>query len=143
MKKATQRLTAILFCLFIGGFGVLHILLPDRQFSEVENRYLAQFPTFSWEKLKDGTYTAGIETYLEDQFPFRDRQRLRMGSGARGEDSQSGGETGSSLRHYSHSGASAGYFTRFPHGETRRDLRGRPGSGGSSGGSVYERNSND
>ncbi len=72
MKQATQRLTALLFCLFIAGFGVLHVVLPDRTFSEVENRYLAQFPTFSWDKLKDGTYTAGIETYLEDQFPFRD-----------------------------------------------------------------------
>ena len=72
MKQATQRLTALLFCLFIAGFGVLHILMPDREFSQVENRYLAQFPTFSWDKLKDGTYTAGIETYLEDQFPFRD-----------------------------------------------------------------------
>ena len=72
MNKTMQRVTAFLFCLFIGGLGVLHVVLPDRTFSPVENRYLAQFPSFSWQKLKDGTYTSGIETYLEDQFPFRD-----------------------------------------------------------------------
>ena len=47
---------------------------------------------------------------------------------------------GSSLRHHSHSGTSAGYFEGFPHGKTGRDLRGRPGSGGSSGSGIYERN---
>ena len=72
MKKNMQRIIAFLFCLFIGGFGILHIVMPDREFSPVENRYLAQFPSFSWEKLKNGEYTKGIETYLEDQFPFRD-----------------------------------------------------------------------
>lgn len=75
-----------------------------------------------------------------NQFPIRNRQRLRMGSGAGREDSQSGGKTGSSLRHHSHSGSGAGYFKGFPHGKTGRDLRGRPGSGGSSGSGIYERN---
>ena len=73
MNKTMQRVTAAIFCLFIGGFGILHLLLPDRTFSPVENRNLAQFPTFSWTALKDGSYTADIETYLEDQFPFRDQ----------------------------------------------------------------------
>ena len=73
MNKTMQRVTAAVFCLFIGGFGILHLLLPDRTFSPVENRNLAQFPTFSWSALKDGSYTADIETYLEDQFPFRDQ----------------------------------------------------------------------
>ena len=75
-----------------------------------------------------------------NQFSLRNRQRLRMGSGAGREDSQSGGKTGSSLRHHSHSGSGAGYFKGFPHGKTGRDLRGRPGPGGSSGNGIYERN---
>jgi len=72
MTKIMQRITAALFCLFIGGFGILHILLPDKEFSPMENRNLAQLPEFSWQSLKDGTYTADLEEYLADQFPLRD-----------------------------------------------------------------------
>ena len=72
MKKTMQIVTALVFCLFIGGLGALHLLLPDRDFSPVENRNLASMPTFSWSKLADGSYTAAVETYLEDQFPLRD-----------------------------------------------------------------------
>ena len=73
MKKTMQIVTAVMFCLFIGGFGLLHILLPDQSFSPVENRYLSQMPTFSISKLVDGSYTEDLETYLEDQFPLRDK----------------------------------------------------------------------
>lgn len=72
-KKASQWVTMILFCAFLGGFGVLHLLLSDRDFSPVENRNLAQLPALSWEKLADGAYTADLEEYLADQFPLRDR----------------------------------------------------------------------
>lgn len=72
MTKGSQRITAAVFCLFLAGFGLLHILLPDRTFSPVENRSLAQLPEFSWPALRDGSYTAGLEKYLEDQFPLRD-----------------------------------------------------------------------
>ena len=72
MTKLTQRLTAAIFCLFIGGFGILHLLLPDRTFSPVENRNLSQAPAFSWESLVDGTFTSDLEEYLADQFPLRD-----------------------------------------------------------------------
>ena len=61
MTKTSQRITAILFCAFLAGFGLLHILLPDRAFSPVENRNLSQLPTFSWPSLLDGSYTAGME----------------------------------------------------------------------------------
>ena len=49
MKKAMQITTAVLFCLFIGGFGLLHLILPDRTFSPTENRNLTTLPTFSWD----------------------------------------------------------------------------------------------
>ncbi len=71
-KRASQWITILLFCLFLGGFGVLHLVLPDRTFSPVENRNLAQAPAFSWEKLVDGSFTADLEEYLADQFPLRD-----------------------------------------------------------------------
>lgn len=72
MKKAMQITTAVLFCLFIGGFGILHLVLPDRDFSPTENRNLSQLPEFTWDALVDGTFTADLEEYLSDQFPMRD-----------------------------------------------------------------------
>jgi len=72
MSKASQRLTVIIFCGFLAAFGILHLILPDRDFSPVENRTLAQVPTFTWNALLDGTYTAEMEEYLQDQFPLRD-----------------------------------------------------------------------
>ena len=72
MKRFAQIITALVFCLFLGGFAVAHVLLPDRDFSEVENRSLQKLPQFSLEGLKEGTYTKSLETYLEDQFPLRD-----------------------------------------------------------------------
>ena len=72
MSKQSQRVTAAIFCIFLAGFGVLHIVLPDKEFSPIENRTLAQAPQFTWEELLDGTFTTEVETYLEDQFPLRD-----------------------------------------------------------------------
>ena len=72
MTKAYSRFVTALFCLFLGGLLAWHIALPDREKSEVENRPLAQLPAFSWQALKDGTYTADVEEYFADQFPLRD-----------------------------------------------------------------------
>lgn len=66
------RLTTGIFCLFLAGLLAWHIALPDRARSETENRTLAQFPDFSWETLKNGSFTAGMEDYFADQFPLRD-----------------------------------------------------------------------
>lgn len=72
MTKAYSRFLTALFCLFLGGLMVWQVLLPDRERSDVENRTLAQWPEFSWESLKDGSYTAAVEEYFADQFPLRD-----------------------------------------------------------------------
>lgn len=66
------RLTAIVFCVFLAGLLAWHIGLPDKDRSETENRTLAQFPEFSWENLKNGSFTQGMEDYFADQFPLRD-----------------------------------------------------------------------
>ena len=72
MTKAYSRFISILFCGFIGGMFLLSLILPDRDRSETENRVLAQWPEFSWETLKSGEFTDGVEEYIADQFPFRD-----------------------------------------------------------------------
>ena len=73
MTTRYSRFLAAFFCVFLGGLLAWHVLLPDRDRSDVENRTLAQFPKFSWENLKDGSFTKGVEDYFADQFPLRDQ----------------------------------------------------------------------
>ncbi|MDO4439279.1 MAG: DHHW family protein [Eubacteriales bacterium] len=64
-------IVTILFCAFLGILTLGSIFLPKKAFSDTENRYLAKFPEFSWEKLKSGEFGREYEEYLSDQFPFR------------------------------------------------------------------------
>lgn len=73
MTERYGRSLTVFFCLFLGGLLVWHVLLPDRERSEAENRLLAQVPAFSWESLRDGSFTEAAETYFADQFPLRDQ----------------------------------------------------------------------
>ncbi len=61
------------FLLFIALFSVLLLVLPKKDFSEQENRYLQQKPVFSLSSLFTGSFTADFESYITDRFPFRDR----------------------------------------------------------------------
>ena len=72
MTKAYSRFLTVLFSLFLGGILIWSLVLPDRERSDTENRTLAQWPAFSWEALKDGSYTKNVEEYFADQFPMRD-----------------------------------------------------------------------
>ena len=60
------------FCLVIFGVSGLHLLTADSKFSESENRVLAQFPKLSAATIADASFMKNFETYLTDQFPFRD-----------------------------------------------------------------------
>lgn len=56
----------LVLCLALG------LLLKDRDYSENENRKLAQFPAFSLSALTDGSWFSGLGDYMADQFPGRD-----------------------------------------------------------------------
>ena len=59
----------------LGGvalFVVLGLLAPDREFSQGENRKLAQKPDFSLSALAEGKFFDDLGSYLADQFPGRD-----------------------------------------------------------------------
>lgn len=72
MNKKALWTEALIFLAFIGAFFILNLVLPDRQFSEQENRYLQMRPEFSFKSLFSGDYTSKFETYTTDQFTFRD-----------------------------------------------------------------------
>ncbi len=73
MTKAYSRFITVLFSAFLGGILIWSLILPDLERSETENRTLSQWPDFSWEALKDGSYTKKVEEYFADQFPLRDK----------------------------------------------------------------------
>ena len=70
--KPLDRAFVILFAALILILSVLFWAIPDRAFSETENKDLAQIPAFTWDGLIDGSYTADIADYMADQFPGRD-----------------------------------------------------------------------
>lgn len=71
-KKYSMFITA-LFCLFIFGFGIAHFIVPDREFSEQENDWLAEFKPPTWETVRSGEFMEDFEEYFNDQFPLRDQ----------------------------------------------------------------------
>jgi len=70
MKKEKRFLSAIF--LLWGALLALSLLLPSKDFSELENRHLAAAPKFTVQKLLDGSYMKAWEVYMSDHFAFRD-----------------------------------------------------------------------
>lgn len=54
------------------GFMVFMFVMPDKDFSEQENRVLSAAPTVTVEGLKTAEFMKELESYLTDQFPLRD-----------------------------------------------------------------------
>ena len=72
MKNKINLITVCLFAALLFGFSIAFFILPDNSFSEQENRSLRTLPSFSLEKLADGSFGEEINDYFADQFPLRD-----------------------------------------------------------------------
>ncbi|MCR5041029.1 MAG: hypothetical protein K6C36_02875 [Clostridia bacterium] len=57
-------------CLLFLSVGTL--AAPKKDYSETENRYLAEFPALSAETVLDGRFTQGVSKWCADHFIFRD-----------------------------------------------------------------------
>ena len=73
MSKQYSIFITALFCLFTFGFGIALILSPSRDFSDQENRFLAQFKAPTLDTLRSGKFMESFEDYVTDQFPLRDQ----------------------------------------------------------------------
>lgn len=71
-KKIYKKIIGLFLIVYIGTMFLINILIPDKDFSDMENRRLESKPEFSVEKLFRGKYTSNFEKYISDQFPFRD-----------------------------------------------------------------------
>ena len=67
-----KKINAILIPVIIAALLAAFAVLPSRDFSERENRYLEPAPKLSWTSVKDGSFMEDISDYLSDHFPFRD-----------------------------------------------------------------------
>ncbi|MFG6347366.1 MAG: hypothetical protein K1W15_01450, partial [Lachnospiraceae bacterium] len=61
--------TIICFLFILLFFPVMSGVMPGREFSDMENRKLAQKPVFSVKSFLDGKYQDSYGKWLNDQFP--------------------------------------------------------------------------
>ncbi len=73
MHKKSELLTVILFCVVIASVSLLFVILPDKTFSQQENRDLAMFPELTKESFFSGEFAKQLNVYFADQFPFRNQ----------------------------------------------------------------------
>lgn len=64
--------TIVMFCALIGTLAPATFILPKKEFSETENRFLAEFPVPTAERISSGEFASEFETYLADHFAWRD-----------------------------------------------------------------------
>jgi len=72
VKHKFNLFLTILFCGFLGGVVALSLLLPYREFSPLENRYLQKPPQLSQKALADGTFMEEAEKFVSDHLAGRD-----------------------------------------------------------------------
>ncbi len=71
LHKLKRNILVFIFCAFIGIMMLLFFLVPAKDYSSNEKRYLQQMPQFSWDALTDGSFGKDFEKYLSDQFAGR------------------------------------------------------------------------
>ena len=89
-KKALKRffmIFALLFLVLVFCLTTFTFLVPDKAYSASEKRSLAQFPALTWDSIADGSFMAGMEDWLADQFPGRSdlmqtKAKINLATGA-------------------------------------------------------------
>ncbi len=72
MKNIIDKLQVIIISILVVAFSVLMFALPDRGYSENENRSLEEAPPLSFESIISAEFTEKLGRYFADQFPMRD-----------------------------------------------------------------------
>ena len=60
------------FLMMIFGVAILNLLTPTKEFSEKENRVLANMPQLTLSAYMSGSFAADYENFIKDQFVARD-----------------------------------------------------------------------
>lgn len=80
MKKISSVLSIVFFFSTLVILAVATIVSDKQSFSETENRTLAELPSASANSVLNKSYMNGIENYLSDYFPMRDKWVTAMTS---------------------------------------------------------------
>ncbi len=72
MKLTFNKIFFCIFALLWSGLIICNLAKPEKRFSENENRFLAELPKYTNEKLLNGEFMNGLDEYINDQFVFRD-----------------------------------------------------------------------
>ena len=75
MAKIKNILVVAFASVFVLGFSLLSIFMPDNEVSQSERRKLEKFPEITVDSLLSGEFMSKFEAYTVDQFPFRDSFR--------------------------------------------------------------------
>ena len=68
MKKIISILISIIvFCIVL-----IFLIVPKKEFSYNENRYLTKFPVLNIENIISGKFMTQLDDYIADNFPFRE-----------------------------------------------------------------------
>ena len=70
-RKNTDIIFIALFCVAILSMGLCVIMLSPRNFSDKENRPLAEAPDFSASSVLSGQFFEKLSLFIKDQFPLR------------------------------------------------------------------------
>lgn len=71
MKKILENLYIYIFLSIIFGVFVANVLVPDKTFSDYENRVLQEMPKISIESILDGSFQEKFDTYTSDQIVLK------------------------------------------------------------------------
>lgn len=72
-KFSKNVISGICFLVIMEGAFFLNAFLPDRNFSEQENRLLQEMPVLDYDQYLDGRFEKKFDNYANDQFVFRDK----------------------------------------------------------------------
>ncbi len=78
-KHLADRVLLFLLALLLAGGALSLCLFPCAEYSPSENRTLAQFPTVTWQTLRDGSVSSGLDLYAAERAPFRTALRRLWG----------------------------------------------------------------
>ena len=67
-----NRILVAFVTVMMTAFVAVFCTLPRSVYSELEKRELLRFPKFSWQSLRDGSFTQNISNWFSDSEPFRD-----------------------------------------------------------------------
>ena len=71
-NKKSDIITVVLFCGFLCTMLLMYLLIPKKDYSEAEKRYLAETPDLVWSDVASGDWGNDAETYMADHIPGRD-----------------------------------------------------------------------